>query len=302
MTFLLAALTAGSLLITTRESLTFVDGTHRQGASAGPQAHGYRVLETLPDGSAIVAYTDSGTVVVEAVTPDLRARRIRQFALGTGGMVAPAVDGFLIVDSSAQLVRRYNAAGETIGAPIAAGPANMLGLADVTVTSGGGRLALYDRSGHERRQEVFDAGALTAVGSDHFAVIDERDGEVRIYDSNLKRTATIVPQNRTIRMVAAASDGTLAILTGTPSCTTNDAEIDLYPLDAKAPSVVVRPLLAPVSTLALTSDVLYVGNGRCRGGAEPWVSVFARDGKDQTTIGNIDTPTGIVPFALAAPK
>ena len=304
MTFLLAALAAASLLISTRDNLTFVNGNDRKLASAGADAHGYRVLGTVADGTALVTFNDVGTIVVEAVSPGLGARRVRQFALGTGGTVARALDGFLVYDAGAQLVRRYTAAGETVGSPIAAAGAasEMLGLGSVTAISGGGRLSLYDLRGRQRKQEIFDAGALAPVGDDHFAVIDGRDGEVRVYDTNLKRTATIVPKNHTIRAIASASDGALAILTGTPSCTTNDAEVDLYPPDATAPSVVVRPLSAPVSALALSNDAIYVGNGRCRGATAPWVSVFARDGKDQSTIGDIDTATGIVPFAAPAAK
>ena len=300
MTFLLAALSAGSLLISTPRNLTAVNGADRKVASAGPDTNDYRVLETLPGGTALVVYSDAGSTVVEAVSPGLQARKVRQFALSAGSMVSRSIDGFVMYDGVAQLVRRYNASGETVGAPLGTtGAGAMLGLAGVTVVSGGGRLSLYDLAGRERRQEAFDAGALAPVGSDRFAVIDARDGEVRVYDSSLKRTATIVPQNRTIRAIATGPDGALAILTGTPACTTNDAEIDLYPAGATAPSVVIRPLPAPVTALAVSGDAIYAGNGRCRGGSDPWVSVFARDGKDQTTIGNLDTPTGILPFAAA---
>ena len=179
------------------------------------------------------------------------------------------------------------------------GARDAVGVGDVLVVVGNGRLAVWDGSGRLRHEAIVDAGALALMPNARFAVTDVRNREVRTYDTALSLLGTLRLSARTLRGVAAGPDGSLAVLTGTPSCTLNDAEVDVYdgPTSAE-PRARIRQNVATAVALAVGTDAIYVANAGCREG-EGSIAVFARDGTPRAVITNVGTPTGVLPFPAA---
>ncbi|HWT06710.1 MAG TPA: hypothetical protein VN224_13195, partial [Xanthomonadales bacterium] len=284
------------LLVTTRYILVYVDGDKRQSASAGAGTGNYRLLGTLPDGSALVSYNDAGALAVEAISPSLASRTIKTFR--NTSFIAPSNDGFLAFESASQLMRRYDLQGSIVGSPIAPlGARDALGIGDALVVLGAGRLAVWDRGGRLRREILVDGGVLALMPNDRFAVTDVRNGEVRTYTTALDLVGTLRPQARTLRALAAGSDGSLAVLTGTPSCVTNDAEVDVYDgPTSEQPRARIRQNIGTAVGVAISADAVYVANIGCRGDGDGSIAVFGRDGTPHAVITNVGSPTGVLPF------
>src|SRR5579875_2114478 len=115
------------------DALLYVEGNTRIPATGGPGAGGYGLLETLPDGTMLVAFTRSGFGEVDSVSPTLQTRTLRTFPLSSIGFVAPSSDGFVFYSQTAQYVQRYDAQGRAEGGPMAAlGATSALGLGSAT--------------------------------------------------------------------------------------------------------------------------------------------------------------------------
>lgn len=289
-----------SLLIATPTFLMYAEGDRRQPAVAGGRAAGYHVLSTLSDGSALVGYDDDLFSAVESVTPALEARRVKTFPRGT--TFFPGNDGFLAYDGASQLLRRYDARGTLIGSPVLPSGLNAaLGVGDSIVVLGAGRLQIYDRGGRMRRVAAIEGNALAALPDSHFAVNDLRDGEVRAYTTELAQTATLRYVGLPARTIASAPDGTLAVLAGTPSCVTSDAEVDVFTdLHAQPVARIHSGITAPLA-LAAGPGYVYIANGSCQRDQDGSIAIFARDGTAHGTMQNVGTPTSILPFTVTKP-
>jgi hypothetical protein len=294
---LLAAVPAQppSLLIATPTFLMYAEGDRRQPALGGPHAAGYRVLSALSDGSALVGFDDDLSATVETVTPALESRKVKTFPRGTSFF--PGNDGFLAFDGASQLLRRYDARGTLVGAPVLpSGTTAALGVGDSMVVLGGGRLQVYDRGGRMRHVIAMEGNSLVPLPHDRFAVNDVRDGEVREYTTDLEQTATLRYVGLPARALASALDGTLAILAGTPSCVTSNAEVDVFTdLRAQPVARIHEGITSPVA-LAVGPDFVYIANRSCSPNEDGSISVFARDGTSHGTMRNVGTPTSLLPF------
>jgi hypothetical protein len=284
------------LLVATRYILVYVDGDKRQSASAGAGTGNYRLLGTLGDGSALVSYNDAGALAVEAISPSLGPRTIKTFR--NTAFIAPANDGFLAYEGSSQLLRRYDTHGSIVGSPIAPlGAREALGVGDSLVVLGSGRLAMWDRGGRLRREILVDGGTMVLMPNDRFAVTDVRNNEVRTYSAALDLVGTLRPQARNLRALAAGPDGSLAVLTGTPSCVSNDAEVDVYDgPTSEQPRARIRQNIGTAVGVAISADAVYVANIGCRGDGDGSIAVFGRDGTPHGVITNVGSPTAVLPF------
>jgi hypothetical protein len=290
------------LLVASLHELIYVDGAKRQGASAGPGTGEYRLLTTMADGSVLVSYNDNGTMAVEAITPQLDARKVKTLTRGTS-FVAPSSDGFVAYDANVQLLRRYDARGNLAGAPAAAigGPRDAVGIGDTTIAIGSGRMWSWDRGGRLRHETLIDARALVALAADRFAVTDNRYGEVRVYTTNFDLVTTLRYAGRKVRAIAAGPDGSLAVLIGNPSCSLSDAEVDLYDSVTSAqPRTRIRDHIESAIALAIDRDNVYAVNSPCRTRDDATIAVFTRDGTSIDVLHNIGTPTAVLPFPAAA--
>jgi hypothetical protein len=292
---------ATPLLVTTRDILVYVDGDRRETASAGARAGNYRLLNTLADGSAFVSYDDGSFTSVESISPSLQPRTVKSLPRAMASFVAPADDGFIVYDGSAQLLRRYDAKGSILGSPAGVlGAQTAFGIGADTIVLGYQALSVYDRRGSLRHQVNINGGALAPLPGGRFAVTDLANKEVRIYTTALDRIAVLrFAQNRPLGALAAAPDGTLAVVTGTPSCSIADVEVDVFAdVTATQPSARIRAGADAAVALAVTSDAVYVANSGCRG-LNGSIGVFGRDGTPQAVIGNVGSPTGVLPFPAA---
>ncbi len=292
-----AAVEGPPLLVATRHVLVYVDGDKRQTASAGADTGNYRLLGTLDDGSILVSYYDAGMLDVETVSPSLSTRTLKTFSRGTS-FIAAATDGFMAYDSLNQLMRRYDLRGSTSGPPIAPiGARDALGIGDALVVVRGGRVSVWDRGGRLRHEIIADAGAIVPLPNARFAITDQRYGEVRTYDTSLSLVGTLRMPNRAPRALAAAPDGALAVLTGTPSCLSTDTEVDVYDgPTSDQPRARIRQNISTAIGLALTADAVYVVNVGCRGDGDGSIAVFGRDGTPRGIITNVGSPTGVLPL------
>jgi hypothetical protein len=291
------------LLVATPDALVFTQGDARRAASAGPATRGYRILETLADGSIVVTYTNGGDVVVEAIDPSLNSRAVSRLPRASVGFIAPSVDGFLVYDPNAQLVRRYDAQGGSTGSPAAMlGARAALGLADVNVVVAPGRLAAYDRGGRLRHESLVDAGPLVALDGKRFAVGIPSFGEVRVYNEDLQQQATLHPNGRPIRALAAAPDRAFAVLTGSESCVTPDNAVEVYPSGATSSLARITLNTGGARGIALDANAVYVAEPGCRGTNDGTIAVYGRDGSAQGTVGNVGIPFGVAPFTNARPS
>ncbi len=294
---LAADTTPQPLLVATRYILVYVDGNKRQTASAGADTANYRLLGTLADGSALVSYYDAGALAVETISPSLSSRTVKTFR--NTAFIAPATDGFLTYEGSSQLLRRYDLRGSIVGSPIAPlGARDALGIGDALVVLGAGRLAVWDRGGRLRHEIILDGGALALMPNDRFAVTDVRNNEVRTYTTALDLVGTLRPAARVLRALAAGPDGSLAVLTGTPSCVSNDVEVDVYDSPtSEQPRARIRQNIGTAVGLAVTADAVYVANIGCRGDGDGSIAVFGRDGTPLDVLTNVGSPTGVLPLA-----
>ena len=292
---LAAAAPTPSLLIATPTFLMYAEGDHRQPAVAGARAAGYHVLSATSDGSVLVGYDDDLFSAVEMVTPGLASAKVKTFPRGTSFF--PGDDGFLAYDSASQLLRRYDARGTLVGTPVLpSGLTVALGVGDSIVVLGGGRLQVYDRGGRLHRVIAMDGNSLVALPDFRFAVNDVRDGEVRAYTTELEQTATLRYVGLPARALASAPDGTLAVLAGTPSCVTSNAEIDVFTdLHAQPVARIHEGITTPVA-LAVGPDFVFIANASCQRDEDGSISIFARDGTPRGVMRNIGTPTSILPF------
>jgi DNA-binding beta-propeller fold protein YncE len=296
----LAAANAPPLLVSTRYILVYVDGEKRQTASAGPDTNNYRLLGTLADGSVLVSYYDAGMLDVETISPSLASRTLKTFQRGTL-FVAPASDGFIAYDAMMQLMRRYDMHGSLAGPPIAPiGARDALGIGDSLVVIGAGRVAVWDRGGRLRHEILVNAGAIALMPNDRFVVTDLNNSEVRTYTTALDVVGTLRMPGRRPRALAAGQDGSLAVLTGTPSCLSTDVEVDVYDTaTSEQPRARIRQNVGTAVALALDGDAVYVANRGCRGDGDGSIAVFGRDGTPRGIITNVGSPTGVVPLAAA---
>ena len=285
------------LLVSTRYILVYVDGDKRQSASAGAGTGNYRLLGTLPDGSVLVSYYDGGALNVETISPSLSSRTLKTFR--NTAFIAPSNDGFLAYESATQLLRRYDLHGTIVGSPIATlGARDALGVGDALIVLGAGRLAAWDRGGRLRHEIIVDGGALALMPNDRFAVTDVRNNEVRTYSAAFDLVGTLRPLGRPLRALAAGPDGSLAVLTGTPSCVSNDVEVDVYDgPTSEQPRARIRQNIGTAVGIALGADAVYVANIGCRGDGDGSIAVFGRDGTPHGVITNVGSPTGVIPFA-----
>ena len=283
-----------SLLVATPTFLMYAEGDRRQPAVAA-RAAGYRVLSAISDGSALVGYDDDTFAAVETVAPGLETRTIKTFPRGTSFF--PGSDGFLAYDGASQLLRRYDLRGTLIGAPVLPPGLNAaLGVGDSIVVLGGGRLQVYDRGGRMRHVVAMEGNSLVPLPETRFAVNDVRDGEVREYTTELEQTATLRYVGLPARALASAPDGTLAVLAGTPSCVTSNAEVDVFTdLHAQPVARIHDGITSPVA-LAVDAGFVYIANASCRRDEDGSISVFARDGTPHGIMRNLGTPTTILPF------
>ncbi|HTJ25650.1 MAG TPA: hypothetical protein VMA36_05730 [Candidatus Limnocylindria bacterium] len=293
-----AVASASPVVLTTRHVVMFVDGNKQQSASAGPGADEYGVLSAVNDGTVLVFFADGGTTDVEAISPSMQSRTVKRFPRVQNAFVSPSTDGFVAYDPGSQLLRRYDLQGNGVGSPIAAtGAQEALGIGNVVVVAGSGRLSVWDAGGHVRQEVILQGSSLVALGSDRFAVIDGPDRQVRIYDTNLDRKATISYGVRPLRKLAVGPNGELAVLSGTPGCVGSDSQVDLYddPTNSQ-PRTQIRQNVATATALAVTADQIFVGNAGCRGETEGSLAVFGHDGATQGGLLNLGNPTGIVAF------
>jgi hypothetical protein len=289
-----------SLLVATPTFLMYVEGDRRQPALAGSRAGSYRVVGFAPDGSAYVSFDDGAFTNVETVSPALTTRTIKTFPRGTS--IFRAGDGFLALEGSSQLVRRYDARGSLVGRPvIALGMSEALGVADVIVTLGAGRLRVFEQSGRERREINLDGNALTPLPGGTFAVNDMRDGEVRAYTTNLDQTATLRYVGLPVRALASSPDGALAVLAGTPACVTSNAEIDVFTDLHAQPAARIHGGVTSTTAIAISEDAIYALNAPCRTDEDAAINVYARDGTGRGTLRGMAVPTSILPFRRASP-
>ena len=293
----LAATSSPPLLVATRFVLVYVDGDTRQTASAGANTGNYRLLRTLADGSVLVSFNDGGSLDVESISPSLGSRRIKSFPRGTA-FIGPSTDGFVAYDGMTQLLRRYDERGSVVGNPIApSGVRDALGIDDATVVLGSGRLAVWDRGGRLRHEIILDAGAMVMMPDNRFAVTDVQYGEVRTYTAALDLVGRLRLPQRSPRAIAAGPDGSIAVLTGTPSCVSNDAEVDVYDsATSDQPRARIRRDVGTANAVAIDANGVYVANNGCRGDGDGSVAVFARDGTPRGVITNVGSPTGVLPF------
>lgn len=292
------------LLVTTRYLMVYVDGNTRQGASAGPSTGNYHLVGTMPDGSVLVSYDDAGATNVELISPALGSRMVKSFPRLVGAFISPSVDGFVEYDGGLQLLRRYDLQGAAIGSPVAtSGAKDALGIGEFVVVTGNGRLSEWDRGGRLRHEVILDGTSLVALGSDRFAVIDIADREVRVYDTNLDLKARMRFPVRPPHALAAGPDGSLAILAGTPSCVGSDAEVDVYDdPTASSPRARIQQNVATAIGLAVGKDQVYIVNAPCNRDGDGSIAVFGRDGSAGPVLGNVGSPTGVLPLSAAAPR
>jgi hypothetical protein len=292
-----AVASASPVVLTTRHVIMFVDGSKEQTAN-GAGYDQYGVLSAVNDGTVLVQFADGGMTDVEAISPAMDSRTVKRFPRVAQSFVAPSIDGFVAYDPGTQLLRRYDLQGNAVGSPIATGGAReALGLNNAVVVAGAGRLQVWDSAGHLRQEQLLQGSSLTALGSDRFAVIDNQDHQVRVYDTSLNRQATISYGVRALRGLAVGPNGELAVLSGTPSCVGSDSQVDLYDdPSASQPRTQIRQNVATASALAVTGDQIYVGNAGCRGETDGSLVVFGHDGSTQGGLLNLGNPTGIVAF------
>lgn len=284
-----------ALLVATPTFLMYAEGDRRQPAVASTGGGAYRILSApLSDGSVFVSFDDGAFANIETVAPALTSRKIKTFPRGT--QFFPAADGFLAYESTSQLVRRYDARGSLIGAPVVAlGATEALGVGDAIVTLGGGRLRAFERSGREHREINLDGYSLTPLPEARFAVNDTRDGEVRVYTAALDQTAALRYVGLPVRALASAPDGTLAVLAGAPACVTSNAEVDVF-TDLHAQPAARIHGVGNATAIAVDRDMVYTVNARCGTEQEGSVSVYGRDGASIGTLRSLGTPTSIIPF------
>jgi hypothetical protein len=295
----LAATPVPSLLVATPTFLMYAEGDRRQPAVASSGGGAYRILSApLSDGSVFVSFDDGTFANVETVTPALTSRKVKTFPRGT--QFFPAADGFLAYEPSSQLVRRYDARGSLIGAPVVAlGATEALGVGEAIVTLGGGRLRAFERSGREGREINLDGYSLTPLPDARFAVNDTRDGEVRVYTAALDQTAVLRYVGLPVRALASAPDGTLAVLAGAPACVTSNAEVDVF-TDLHAQPAARIHGIGNARAIAIGADAVYTVNAPCGTEQEGSVSVYGRDGASLGTMRGLGTPTSVIPFRRAS--
>ena len=300
-----ATVSATPVLVSTRYLMVYVDGDKRQTATAGPSTGNYHLLGTMPDGSILLTYDDANGTSVAAISPGVGARTLKAFPrVVPPSFIAASSDGFVAYDAGVQLLRRYDLQGSAVGSPIApSGPRDALGIGEFVVVAGNGRLAEWDRGGRLRHEAILDGGPLVALSADRFAVIDNVDREVRVYDTNLDLKARMRFPARPPRALAAGPDGSLAILTGTPSCVGSDAEVVVYDdPTASSPRARIQQNVATAIGLGLGKDEVYVADAGCQRDDDGSIAVFGRDGSAHTVIGNIGSPTGVLPVSSPASK
>jgi hypothetical protein len=156
---------------------------------------------------------------------------------------------------------------------------------------------VWDRGGRLRHEILVEGGALALMPNDRFAVTDVRNNEVRTYDTALQLVGTLRPTARPLRALAAGPDGSIAVLTGTPSCVSNDVEVDVYDsATSEQPRARIRQNIGTAVGLAVGAEAVYVANIGCRGDGDGSIAVFARDGTPRGVINNVGSPTGVLPF------
>jgi len=284
-----------SFLSATPTFLVYAEGDHRNAAVAGGGATGYRILGTVADGSAMVSYDDGAFAAIETLSPSLQSRKLKTFARGT--MMFRGNDGFLAYEPGSQLVRRYDARGSLVGAPIAAfGVSEALGVGDAIVTLGGGRLRVWDRNGRLQHDMLMRGNSLAPLRDDRFAVNDVSDSEVRAYTTALDQMAALRYVGLGARAIATAPDGTLAVLAGTPGCTLPNAEIDVFTDLHAQPVARIHENVTSTTALAIGPDFVYAVNAPCRNGEEGSVAVFTRAGAQYGIQRSLGTPTSLLPF------
>jgi hypothetical protein len=291
-----AALAAGepALLVATPTFLMYAEGDRRQAAVASGGTSSYRILG-LTNGGVLVAFDDGFYSNVELVTPALESRKIRTFPRGT--TIYPGTDGFLTLEGSSQLVRRYDARGAFLNPPIVAlGASEVMGVGDNVVSLGNGRLRVWDSRGRLRKDTILDGNALTPMPDNRFAVNDTRDGEVRVYSVDLEQTATLRYVGLPVRGLAASPDGALAVLAGTPGCILPNAEIDVFTDLHAQPAARIHENVTSTVQIALGADYVYALNGPCRANEDATIAVFRRDGTTHSIMRNVGTPTSLIPF------
>jgi hypothetical protein len=90
--------------------------------------------------------------------------------------------------------------------------------------------------------------------------------------------------------------GTLAVLAGTPSCVTSNAEVDVFTDIHAQPVARIHEGITQAVALAVGPDFVYIANASCRRDEDGSISVFARDGTSHGTMRNLGTLTTILPF------
>ena len=87
------------------------------------------------------------------------------------------------------------------------------------------------------------------------------------------------------------------MLTGTPSCVSNDSEVDVYDsATSDTPRARIRRDVGTAVAVAIDANGVYVANNGCRGDGDGSVAVFGRDGTPRGVITNVGSPTGVLPF------
>lgn len=291
---------APSFLAATPTFLVYAEGDHRTAAVASGGSGSYKVLGTIADGSALVSYDDGAFGAVEILAPNLQSRKVKTFARGTAFFRGN--DGFIAYEPGSQLVRRYDARGALVGSPTAAlGASEALGVGDLVVTLGAGRLRVWDRNGRLQHEILMDGNSLAALPGEKFAVNDIHDGEVRAYTLALEQTATLRYVGLPARAIATAPDGMLAVLAGNPGCTLPNAEIDLFTDLHAQPVARIHDNVNSTLGLAVGADFVYAVNGPCRSGEEGSVAVFTRAGEARGIMRGVGTPTSLLPFSAKRP-
>jgi hypothetical protein len=298
----LAAPGTPPLLVANRNVLVYVNGERRQTASAGADAGNYRLLATLADGSILVSYYDAGMLDVETISPSLSTHTLKTFPRGTA-FVAPSTGGFIAYDGMMQLLRRYDMRGALVGPPVSpSGALDALGIGDALVVLRGGRISVWDGGGRLRHEIIVDGGAIAPLPNDRFAVTDVRNNEVRTYTPALDLVGTLRLPGRTPRALATGPDGAIAVLTGTPSCTSNDTEVDVFDsATSEQPRARIRQNIGTAVGLAIDANAVYVANRGCRVEGDGSIAVFGRDGTPRAVITNVGTPTAVLPLAATPP-
>jgi hypothetical protein len=141
-----------------------------------------------------------------------------------------------------------------------------------------------------------NANSLVPLPDARFAVNDLTDSEVRAYTTDLDQTATLRYVGLPARALATSPDGTLAVLAGTPSCVTSNAEIDVFTDLHAQPAVRIHEGLTNAAAFAIAPDYVYVANASCHTGEDSTVTAISRADRSTTVMHQIGRPTGLVPF------